>query len=131
MSATVLPEAAPQPTYEAEGALGLPPLWVPPPEVDPVSRRDLADLITSLSRFLGMRTAGWVMLGGGVLLLVAGWLLRWQELRVAGILAILLVLVAAFVLYYLFTRPEAAAEAVRSFFGAFVSIGRFFTTLAG
>ncbi|HPZ48640.1 MAG TPA: DUF58 domain-containing protein [Propionibacteriaceae bacterium] len=95
MSATVLPEAAPQPTYEAEGALGLPPLWVPPPEVDPVSRRDLADVVTSLSRFLGMRTAGWVMLGGGVLLLVAAWLLRWQELRVAGILAILLVLVAA------------------------------------
>ena len=44
---------------------------------------------------------------------------------------ILQVLVAAFVLYYLFTRPEAAAEAVRSFFGAFESIGRFFTTLAG
>ena len=44
---------------------------------------------------------------------------------------ILLVLVAAFVLFYLFTRPEAAAEAVRSFFGAFESIGRFFTTLAG
>ena len=44
---------------------------------------------------------------------------------------ILLVLVAAFVLYYLFTRPEAAAEAVRSFFGAFESIGRFFTSLAG
>lgn len=42
----------------------------------------------------------------------------------------LLVLVAAFVLFYLFTRPEAAAEAVKSFFGAFEAIGRFFTSLA-
>lgn len=44
---------------------------------------------------------------------------------------ILLVLVVAFVLFYLFTRPEAAAEAVRTFLGAFESIGRFFTSLAG
>lgn len=43
---------------------------------------------------------------------------------------VLLVLVVAFVLFYLFTRPEAAAEAVRTFFGAFDSIGRFFTSLA-
>ncbi|CAL8972400.1 hypothetical protein TESS_TESS_02484 [Tessaracoccus sp. O5.2] len=42
----------------------------------------------------------------------------------------LLLLIAAFVLFYLFTRPEAAAEAVRAFFGAFEAIGRFFTTLA-
>jgi len=44
---------------------------------------------------------------------------------------ILLILIVAFVLFYLFTRPEAAAEAVRTFFGAFESIGTFFTTLAG
>ncbi|NHB85987.1 hypothetical protein G7085_19485 [Tessaracoccus sp. HDW20] len=43
---------------------------------------------------------------------------------------ILLILIVAFVLFYLFTRPEAAAEAVRTFFGAFESIGTFFTTLA-
>ncbi len=42
----------------------------------------------------------------------------------------LLVLVAAFVVFYLFTRPEAAAEAVLTFFGAFESIARFFTALA-
>ena len=42
----------------------------------------------------------------------------------------LLVLVAAFVLFYLFTRPEAAAEAVKSFFGAFEAIGVFITSLA-
>lgn len=43
---------------------------------------------------------------------------------------ILIVLVAAFVVFYLFTRPEAAAEAVKTFFGAFESIARFFTSLA-
>ena len=49
---------------------------------------------------------------------------------VSWIKKILLVLVVAFVLFYLFTRPEAAAQAVMTFFGAFESIGRFFTTLA-
>jgi len=44
---------------------------------------------------------------------------------------LLLLLVAAFVIWYLVTRPEAAAEAVRAFFGAFESFVRFFTTLAG
>lgn len=42
----------------------------------------------------------------------------------------LYVLVVAFALYYLFTRPESAAHAVKTFFGAFNSLGRFFTTLA-
>ena len=43
---------------------------------------------------------------------------------------ILVVLVAAFVVFYLFTRPEAAAEAVKTFFGAFEALGTFFTSLA-
>lgn len=38
-------------------------------------------------------------------------------------------LVAAFVVFYLFTRPEDAAEAVKTFFGAFESIATFFTSL--
>lgn len=42
---------------------------------------------------------------------------------------VLIVLVAAFVIFYLFTRPEAAAEAVRTFFGAFEALGTFFTSL--
>lgn len=42
----------------------------------------------------------------------------------------LLVLVAAFVVFYLFTRPEDAAEAVKTFFGAFQAIGTFFSSLA-
>lgn len=43
---------------------------------------------------------------------------------------ILLVLVVGFALFYLFTRPEAAASAVKSFFGAFDAIGRFFVALS-
>jgi hypothetical protein len=39
-------------------------------------------------------------------------------------------LVAAFVLFYLFTRPEQAAAAVKTFVGAFDAIVRFFTALA-
>ncbi|MBI4901648.1 MAG: hypothetical protein HY829_14405 [Actinobacteria bacterium] len=39
-------------------------------------------------------------------------------------------LVAAFVLFYLFTRPEHAAGAVKTFVGAFDAIIRFFTALA-
>lgn len=49
---------------------------------------------------------------------------------VSWIKRVLLVLVAAFVVFYLFTRPEDAAEAVRTFFGAFEAIGTFFTSLA-
>lgn len=36
-----------------------------------------------------------------------------------------------FCLYYLITRPEDAANAVRGFFSAFGAIFRFFATLAG
>ncbi|MFT3862573.1 hypothetical protein [Micropruina sp.] len=43
---------------------------------------------------------------------------------------ILLVLVVGFCLFYLFNRPEAAASAVKSFFSAFDSIGRFFVALS-
>lgn len=39
-------------------------------------------------------------------------------------------LVAGFALFYLFTRPEEAADAVKTFFGAFEAIGRFFSSLA-
>ena len=42
---------------------------------------------------------------------------------------ILVLLVAAFVVFYLFTRPEDAADAVKTFFRAFESLGTFFTRL--
>jgi len=54
-----------------------------------------------------------------------------DTLRRAIVLNWIKKLVAAFVIWYLVTRPEAAAEAVRAFFGAFESFVRFFTTLAG
>ena len=54
-----------------------------------------------------------------------------REVGVVGwIKKILVLLVAAFVVFYLFTRPEAAAEAVKTFFGAFEALGTFFTSLA-
>lgn len=40
-------------------------------------------------------------------------------------------LVIAFALFYLFTRPTDAADAVRQFFGIFTAIGTFFSSLAG
>lgn len=43
---------------------------------------------------------------------------------------ILMALVVAFALFYLITRPEDAANAVKTFFGAFRSIADFFTSLA-
>ncbi|MDR2929999.1 MAG: hypothetical protein LBV06_03725 [Propionibacteriaceae bacterium] len=42
---------------------------------------------------------------------------------------VLLLFVAAFVLFFLFTRPEQSAQAVRTFFGTFESVYRFFEAL--
>ncbi|HMR50275.1 MAG TPA: hypothetical protein PKE40_13180 [Arachnia sp.] len=38
-------------------------------------------------------------------------------------------LVAAFVLFFIFTRPEQAADVVRSIFDLFGSIATFFTSI--
>ena len=43
---------------------------------------------------------------------------------------ILWVLVIGFCLFYLFSRPDAAASSVAGFFGAFESISRFFVALS-
>lgn len=43
---------------------------------------------------------------------------------------IVLALIVMFAIFYLYTRPEAAAEFVRSLFHIFDSIGRFFDSLA-
>ncbi len=37
--------------------------------------------------------------------------------------------VVAFILFFVFTRPDQSAQAVRTFFGAFQSIYRFFEQL--
>ena len=42
---------------------------------------------------------------------------------------LLAILVVAFVVFFVFTRPEQSAQAVRTFFGAFESIYRFFEAL--
>ncbi len=42
---------------------------------------------------------------------------------------IVLVLIVGFCVFYLYTRPEAAASAVKSVFGIFDALGRFFTAL--
>jgi len=39
-------------------------------------------------------------------------------------------LLVAFAIFYLYTRPEAAAEFVKGIFGIFDSLGRFFRSLA-
>lgn len=43
---------------------------------------------------------------------------------------VVVILVVAFCLFYLVTRPTDAANAVRGFFAAFESLITFFTTLA-
>ena len=55
---------------------------------------------------------------------------NWRRTVMSWVKRLLVVLIAAFVVFYLFTRPEAAADAVKTFFGAFEAIGRFFTSLA-
>ena len=42
---------------------------------------------------------------------------------------ILLALLVMFAIFYLYTRPEAAAEFVKAIFGIFDAIGRFFNEL--
>ena len=66
--------------------------------------------------------SGWCKLVGDR---VSPFPLRLGDIMVGWIKKVLLVLGIAFVVFYLFTRPEAAAEAIRTFFGAFESIARF------
>ena len=42
---------------------------------------------------------------------------------------IIAVFVVAFVVFFVFTRPEQSAQAVQTFFGAFEAIYRFFEAL--
>jgi uncharacterized protein (DUF58 family) len=79
--------------------------WQPPAEVAPVSWADVRRLVARAATALGMRTAGWVLVGTGVVLLLAGVWLSWLELRVAGAAAVLLTLVA---LVFTRGRPSLA-----------------------
>ncbi len=102
----VVPETA-GPGLPDDGSAVAPPpdRWQTPAEVAPPRWADVRSVALSLSRRLGVRIAGWVMLGAGVLLLLAGWLLAWTEPRVAGVAAIALVLVA---LLFTLGRPALA-----------------------
>src|SRR5665647_2752256 len=106
MSVTV----SPPPTSDgapAEGSVVAPPpdRWNAPAEVAPPRWADVRNAAANMSRFLGMRLAGWVLLGTGVVLLIAGLLLSWLELRVAGVSAIALALVA---MLFTLGRPSLA-----------------------
>lgn len=79
--------------------------WVPPAEVDPPRWADVRNAATRLSRLLGLRAAGWVVLGVGLVLLLAGWWLSWLELRVAGVAAVAMFLVA---ILFTLGRPSLA-----------------------
>jgi len=103
---TVVPETA-EASVPDEGSVVAPPpdRWNAPAEVGPPRWADVRNAATNMSRFLGMRRAGWVLLGTGVVLLIAGWLLSWLELRVAGVSAIALTLVA---MLFTLGRPSLA-----------------------
>ena len=66
---------------------------------------DVRNVSVRASRALGMRTTGWVVLGTGLALLLAGWWLSWLELRVAGVAAVGLALAA---LLFTLGRPSLA-----------------------
>ncbi len=84
-----------------------PPLeeWRPPAEAVRFRWADVRNMSVRASQALGMRTAGWVVLGTGVALLLAGWWLSWLELRVAGVAAVGLELAA---LLFTLGRPSLA-----------------------
>lgn len=68
--------------------------WETPEAVEPPSFDRVRDAYRSLNRITGMRSAGWVALFSGIAALVAGLALGWVEFQVAGILAIVTVVLA-------------------------------------
>jgi len=88
------------------GPVAAPPdRWLAPAEVGPPRWADVRNAATRMSRALGMRVFGWVVLGTGAGLLLAGWWLSWMELRVAGVAAIAMSLVA---MLFTLGRPSLA-----------------------
>lgn len=66
--------------------------WEAPEAVEPPSLDRFSGAYRALNRVTGMRTAGWLTLMGGVLSAVAGVLLGWTEFKVAGVAAVVVVL---------------------------------------
>lgn len=79
------------------------PRWEAPEAVDPPTAKGLRDAYLLLCDVTGIRTAGWVTAGAGVLSLTLGLLFGWRECTVAGLLA-----TATLLLSLLFTvgRPR-------------------------
>ena len=68
--------------------------WEIPEAVDPPSGETLRWWYRALSKRVGMRDAGWVCLLIGVVALVVGLVLRWQEFVLVGVVAVVAVGVA-------------------------------------
>ena len=103
--AEAVPETAETSLLEYSPVAPPPGRWLAPAEVGPVRWADVRNGATRLSRALGMRAAGWVVLASGMVLLLAGWGLSWLELRVAGVSAVALALVA---MLFTLGRPSLA-----------------------
>ena len=103
--AEAVPETAGTSVLEFAPVAADPDRWLAPAEVGRLRWTDVRNAATRVSRALGMRVAGWGVLGGGVALLLAGWALSWLELRVAGVSAIAVALVA---LLFTLGRPSLA-----------------------
>lgn len=78
------------------------PRWEVPEVVDPPSTQAIRSVYRRVCEFTGIRSAGWVTLLGGVASLVVGIALGWNELTVAGMLA---VVTLAICLVYTIGRP--------------------------
>lgn len=79
--------------------------WEAPEAVDPPTLRRLRAVGRDINRVTGMRPAGWVALGGGIVALVAGLVLGWTEFKVVGVLAIATVLLC---LLFTIGKPKFA-----------------------
>ncbi|WP_296136563.1 DUF58 domain-containing protein [uncultured Tessaracoccus sp.] len=77
--------------------------WEIPEAVDPPSGETLRWWYRALSKRVGMRDAGWVCLLIGVVALVVGLVLRWQEFVLVGVVAVVAVGVA---LLFTIGRPR-------------------------
>lgn len=85
-------------------------LWETPSPETPTRWELLRGRIQRLNQVSGMRTAGWICLGIGVVVLVLGAVLNWTEVKVAGVMGIALVGIA---LLFTLGRPSLSV-ALRS-----------------
>ncbi len=79
------------------------PAWIAPAEVAPLTIADVRRVLASFSKAIGLRPAGWALLGAVVALIVGGVVLHWVELLVAAVAGFLILLVG-----FLFTigKPQ-------------------------